>query len=146
MGALANITANNGEPTPVAYTFAPLGPDAKGVQWFEQVSPAPSTGQAAVRISASIRRAVSTGRGQAANGIARVELAIWLPTMETLASNNAGFVPPPTVAYVQHARITYLLPERGTSQERKNLRVLTANAIANNQNVLDMIDKLQPMF
>lgn len=147
MGALVNITANNGDATPVAHTFAPLGPDAKGVQWFEQVTPTPVNGQAAIRISAHIRRAVKQGPGrQQLSGVARVELAIWLPTMETLASNGAGITPPPTVAYEQHARFTYLLPERGTTQERKNLRVLTANLIANNQNFLDMIEKLQPMF
>lgn len=147
MGALVNLTASNGEATPVAHTFAPLGPDAKGVQWFEQVTPTPVNGQAAIRISAHIRRAVKQGPSrQQLNGVARVELAIWLPTMETLASNDAGITPPPTVSYEQHARLTYLLPERGTTQERKNLRVLTANLIANNQNILDMIEKLQPMF
>lgn len=147
MGALVNLTANNGDATPVAYTFAPLGPDAKGVQWFEQVTPTPSNGQAAVRISAYIKRAVKQGPGrQQLTGVARVEFAIWLPTMETLSSSDGGFTPPPTVSYEQHARLTYLLPERGTTQERKNLRVLAANLIANNQNLVDMIDKMQPMF
>lgn len=147
MGALTNLTANNGEATPVAHTFAPLGPDAKGVQWFEQITPAPINGQAAIRMSAYIRRAVKQGPGrQQLSGVARIELAIWLPTMETLASNDAGITPPPTVAYEQHARITYLLPERGTVQERTNLRVLAFNLITNNQIVRDMIEKLQPMF
>lgn len=147
MGALTNLTANNGDATPVAYTFAPLGPDAKGVQWFEQVTPTPVNGQAAVRVSAYIRRAVKQGPGrQQLTGVARVELAVWLPTMETLASNDAGIIPPPTVAYEQHVRITYLLPERGTTQERKNLRTLAANLIANNAIIIDTIDKMQPMF
>lgn len=146
MGALSNLTANNGEAAPVAHTFAPLGPDAKGVQWFEQITPTPINGQAAIRLSASIRRAVKSGSGRQLSGVARVELAIWVPTMETLASNDAGITPPATVAYEQHARITYLLPERGTMQERKNLRALAIGLIAGNQNVSDMIDKLQPMF
>lgn len=147
MGALANLSAENGEATPVAYTFTPLGPDAKGVQWFEQITPTPVNGQAAVRVSAYIRRAVKQGPSrQQLTGIARIELAIWMPTMETLASNDAGITPPPTVAYEQHARITYLLPERGTLQERKNLRALASTLISNNTLIKDLIEKLQPMF
>jgi hypothetical protein len=147
MGALTNLTASNGEATPVAHTFVPLGPDAKGVQWFEQVTPTPVNGQAAIRVSAYLRRAVKQGPGrQQLNGIARLEFAIWLPTMETLASNDAGITPPPTVAYEQHARITYLLPERGTQQERKNLRALTSNIINGNSIIVEMIEKLQPLF
>lgn len=146
MAALSDITAINGDATPVSYTFTPLGPDAKGVQWFEQTTPTPANGQAAARLSCSIKRAVRNGSRQSLTGIAKVEFGIYLPVMETMASNDAGITPPPTVAYECAARVVYFLPERSTMAERKNLRVLAANLIATNVSVRNIVDQLQPLF
>lgn len=143
MGALANLVALDAETTPVSHTFVPLGPDANGVQWFEQTNPAAANPAAAKRISISIRRAKPA---DVLKGVARITIQLWSPIMETLASNDAGITPPPTVAYQLFARIEYVFPERSTEQERKNVRVLLANMATNNGIILDVIQKLQPLF
>lgn len=145
MGQLANIVANNGAATPVAHTFTPLGPDANGVQWFEQATPAPANARAAARISVSAKRPKLAGT-KALDGIAKVEFGMWLPSMETLATSDSGITPPPTVAYELQARVTLFLPERSTVQDRKNLRMLMVNAIGLDAGLVDVIDQLRPMY
>lgn len=54
MGAVTNIVINDAQATPVAHTFVPLAPDAKGVWWFEDQSPASPIGYK--RISLSLTR------------------------------------------------------------------------------------------
>lgn len=145
MAALGNLTSVNGESTPVTYQFSPLGPDDKGTQWFEQTSPAPINGQAAARFSASLRRSIQPG-GKL-TGIARAEFAMWIPTMETVATGDSGIAPPPTTAYTCAAREVYMLPERSTKQERKNLRVLFSSTKGStNPSIVSMVEDLQNLY
>lgn len=144
MAALAVLLSVDGAATPVSYQFAPLGPDDKGVQWFEQTAPVPTNGQAAARFSASLKRAIQPG-GKL-TGISRVEFALWYPTMETVSTSDAGIAPPPTTAYTCAVRGSYLLPERSTKQERKNLRVLYSKTIEGNASIVSMIDDLQNLY
>lgn len=143
MGALANLTAADGATTPVTHTFVPLGPDSNGVQWFEQTNPVPANAAAAKRISISIKRAKV---GQKLTGVAKITAQMWYPVMETVGTSDSGITPPPTVAYTLFARIEYFMPERSTEQERKDFRVLTANMIASNQIIVDLITRLQPLY
>ncbi len=145
MAALAAFTINNGDATPVAYTFTPTGPDSNGVQWFEQTTPTPTNSRAAARVSASLKRP-PVGNSLAGK-IATVEFGLWLPFMETVANNSAGLTPAPTLAYEEIFRITYKLPERSTAADRKNLRVLGFNLTANANTLLaSMVDNLQALY
>lgn len=142
MGALAAVAANDGEIVPVGHTFTPLGPDKDGVQWFEQSTPAPANALAAKRVSVSIKRA---DPGKQQNGVARLTLRMWYPVMETLSTSDSGITPPPTVAYQLYAEVRYVIPERSTEQERKNLRVLLINFAAVGI-IQDVLTKLQPLY
>lgn len=142
MAALAPVTANDGETTPVSHTFAPLGPDKDGVQWFEQTNPIPANALAAKRVSVQLKRATP---GKQQNGVSRCTYRIWLPVMETLSTSDSGITPPPTVAYQLFAEVRYVIPERSTEQERKNLRMLLAN-FGGNSIITDVLVKLQPLY
>lgn len=142
MAALAAVTAIDGETTPVNHSFTPLGPDKDGIQWFEQTTPAPANALAAKRVSVSIKRAVP---GKQQNGVARLILRLWYPVMETLSTSDSGIIPPPTVAYQLYAEVRYVIPERSTEQERKNLRVLLINFGASGI-ITDVLQKLQPLY
>lgn len=142
MAALAAVTATDGETTPVNHSFTPLGPDKDGIQWFEQTTPAPANALAAKRVSVSIKRAVP---GKQQNGVARLILRLWYPVMETLSTSDSGIIPPPTVAYQLYAEVRYVIPERSTEQERKNLRVLLINFGASGI-ITDVLQKLQPLY
>lgn len=128
MPQAANIVINDGAATPVAHTFTPLGKDEKGVFWFVQVAPASANALGAKRIGISISRPTN---GNRLSGNARVVLSLWNPVLETLGTNSAGIVPPPTLAYQCTDRQTFDLPERSTKQERKDTRVLMKNLLDN---------------
>lgn len=142
MPALIALLPNDGETVPVQHTFTPLGPDADGVQWFEQTTPAPANSLAAKRFSVSIKRAAP---GKTLNGVARITGRFWMPVMETLATSDSGIMPAPTVAYQLYAEVRYVIPERSTEQERKNMVALTKN-LTSASTILDVIHKLQPLY
>lgn len=147
MSALAAISGvNDGELTPVAHTFTPVGRTKDGYWIFEQTTPTPDNALSAIRCHVRlVRESMSSAAGTKLGGAARVHLRMWLPIMETLSTNDAGIVPPPTVAYTLFAEANYVLPERSTEQQRKNLRVLTSGTIVSSQ-ILDMIYKLQDPY
>lgn len=139
----ANIVINDGATTPVAHTFSPIGKDDKGVQWFEQTTPAPVNPMGAKRISYTQTRVLNPDKQL--TGASRVVYALWIPTLETLGNNSAGILPPPSLAYSEKARVEYSLAERSTTQERKDTRVLTLNLLSHAMAIAN-VDTLQPSY
>lgn len=142
MPQAANIVINDGASTPVAHTFTPMGKDEKGVFWFEQVTPAPTNPLGARRIGISISRPTN---GNRLTGDARAVVSLFSPVLETLGTNAAGIVPPPTLAYQCTDRQQFTLPERSTSQERKDTRVLMKN-LMDNALVVAVVEQLQAIY
>jgi hypothetical protein len=143
MPAAANIVINDGAGSPVAHTFSPLGKDPKGVYRFEQTVPTPTNVASAKRLGVSQVR--SFGTKGALTSQSKVIWTIDYPTMETLGTNDAGITPAPTVAYVNSKREEYTLPERGSTQERKDVRTFGINLGAN-AIYIATIDALQPVY
>ena len=57
----------------------------------------------------------------------RVRIGLHEPIMETVSNNTvAGIAPAPTVSYVSRAFVEFVLPERSSLQNRKDLRKMTA--------------------
>jgi hypothetical protein len=137
------ITINDGAATPVAHTFTPIGKDEKGVMWFEQTTPAPTSPLGAKRIG--YRQARVLDSRKQLTGSSKAVYTLHVPTLETLANNSAGIVPPPTVAYVEVARVEFDLAERSTQQERKDTRVLAMNLLAHAMPTAN-VDTLQPTY
>jgi len=144
MPSAANVTINDGSATPVAYTFAPIQKDEKGVIWFEQVTPSPTNLLGAYRLSYKQVRGASQSDPRL-SGVGTCVYALWLPTLETVGTSDSGITPPPTVAYRDVARLAFDLPERGTSAERKNLRAFAFNLLQNAVAVQN-IDNLQTTY
>lgn len=143
MPQLTAVTINDGAATPVATTFSPLGKDETGVFWFEQTSPAPSNVLGATRIGYKQMRAMA--RGTQLTTSSKVVYTISIPTLQTLGTADNGIPPPPTLAYVEAARIELTLPERGQKASRKNLRSFAMNLMAHAMAVAN-IDDLQPSY
>lgn len=143
MPQAANVVIDDGAGTPVAHTFTPIGKDDKGVMWFEQTTPAPTSPIGAKRIGYKQTRVLDQRQQQ--TGVSKVVYTLAVPTLETLANNSAGITPPPTVAYVERARLEFDLAERSSKQERKDTRVLLANFVAHAMAVAN-IDDLQPTY
>lgn len=143
MPQASTITINDGASTPVAHTFSPLGKDADGVFWWEQTTPAPTNKLGAKKIGYKQTRELSMKNQLTASS--RASYTLWVPTLETLANNSAGIVPPATVAYREIARIEFTLAERSLQQERKDTRVLISNLLAHAMAVSN-VDTLEPTY
>lgn len=135
MAAIAPITINDGKATPVAHVFNPI-----------QSSPPTyhENGNAAVPIVGENEILISLKKG---NGtIQKAVVTLRVPVLEVQSgSSYAGYEAPPKVAYYMQANIEFFLPNRSTPAQRKDLRVLAANLLANAQ-VVSLVDSLETPY
>ena len=143
MPAAANIVISDGAATPVAHTFSPIGQDSKGVWWYEQINPVPTNALGAKRLGIKVVRVMERNR---LTGNAKVTITVQNPTLETLGTKDSGLTPPPTVAYVNHARVEFDYPERGSLQERKDTRAFVAALTSATGPILSVIENLNPVY
>jgi hypothetical protein len=144
MSAVANIVLADAQATPVNHTFIPLGTDTKGVWWFEDQTGASSIGYN--RISLLLSRAGNPAPGSnSGERMNRVKIGIHTPTLETLGTNDAGIIPPPTVSYVNRVNLEFVLPEQNSLQNRKDLRKFCQFLCADAQ-VIGMVENLQNVY
>lgn len=144
MSAVANIVLNDAQATPVAHTFIPLGPDKNGAWWFEDQSSANAIGYN--RVSIHLTRAALASQGQSSGErVNRVKIGIHTPVLETLGTADSGITPPPTVAYVPRCNIEFIINERASLQNRKDLRKYAQFLMADTQ-VVSSIESLQNIF
>jgi len=61
--------------------------------------------------------------------VCRSIMTVDLPTGETLGTSGSGYTPPPTVAYVNRAKLEVISPERSTLTNRKDVRAFVYNAL-----------------
>lgn len=149
MPAIAAITLANGEATPVNHTFNPLGQDAKtGIWWFEDTNPrvAATSTLGYPRIGIRTKREVEHAVGVTAkNLVSRVEVTIALPQLETLGTGSSGYLPAPTVAYVDRFKGEFLLSSRDSAPDRKDVLAYAKNIFANAQ-VVDLVQNLSAYY
>jgi len=132
----SNIVLADALGTPVNHTFVPMGPDEKGVFWFEDSSANGAT--AAIgswRISAELKRPPPANAGTSSAGRTfRAVVGLHEPILEVLGTNTVSGIPPsPQVAYAPRVFAEFVLPERTTLQNRKDLRKMIANLLAEAQ-------------
>lgn len=145
MSAVTAIVLADALGSPANHTFTPLGPDSDGIWWFEDQSQSSPIGY--WRISLRLKRTPPAGNGQAAvaNRVNRVTLAFHMPSLEALGTSDSGLTPPPTISYIDRGSVEFVLPERDTLQNRKDLRKMLKNLIDNTQ-VVDMVESLQNVY
>jgi hypothetical protein len=144
MSAVANIVLNDALGSPVAHTFIPLGPDKLGAWWFEDQSPTNAIGYN--RISIQLVRAAIASQGTSSlERTNRVKIGLHTPSLETLGTADNGITPPPTVAYVPRMNVEFIMNERATLQQRKDLRKFGQFLLADAQ-VVAMVEALQGVY
>lgn len=144
MAAVTPIVLPDAQATPVNHTFVPLGPDTKGIWWFEDQSAVSAVGYNRISISL-VRPPPATATTRSENRVNRVKVGLYLPALETMGNNSAGIVPAPTVAYVERVSIEFTLPERATLQNRKDARKFALGVLADAQ-VVFAIELLQNLY
>jgi hypothetical protein len=138
MPALANIVVNDGAGTPVSHTFNPL--ELSDGYVFEDRSGGIPIGYHSIFFK--MKRPPTSSRTDQER-VARVTLNVSFTVLEqTSPSTGTGIEPAPTVAYVLRSNQEWLLPMRSTQQNRKDLRAITANTLAdtNVKKVLEDLD------
>lgn len=126
MSALAPLFLPDGATTPVTHSFYPVRIDAAGVATYADRSSGIALGFPT--FTYSIRSPLTKGTSRNYKVMAKMVL----PVLEvTSPSTSTGIQPAPTKAYDLIATVEFVLPERSSLQERKNLLAFTWNALAN---------------
>jgi len=144
MSAVATITLQDAQATPVAHNFVPLGPDKNGVWWWEDQTGAASIGYN--RLSMALIRPSPAQPGQSsAERVNRLRLGIYTPKLEALGVSDSGFTPSPTIAYAPRAVMELIMSERSVLQDRKDLRKYAQFFLADAQ-VIAAAESLQNVW
>lgn len=127
MAAIADITAYDGESTPVAHVFYAdhVEYDGNNLQalWGEKVAGVPEYAQGTMTLS----------KKKVASGMTRVGLRVNLPVLESVSGANlSGYTAAPKVAYVDSSEQVQWVHSRSLAQGRQNSRQLLRNVAGNN--------------
>lgn len=137
MPTFANISVLDGQPTPVAHVFSPESNSGLEANYAERTSGI-SLGYPKLKLNMQL--------AEKNKPLNKVRVRFSVPKLETISgSTTAGLTPAPRLAYVATFDGTFIFHERATKQERKDLRVLLANILAN-ASVVEVIDDLAPVY
>lgn len=145
MPAVTNIVLNDAQATPVAHTFVPVGQDTNGVWWFEDQSQATPAGY--WKISVKMTRPAPAAPGKATDGRKiPVRICLYEPVLENVTNSTvSGVAPAPVVSYLPWAEVNFILPERASLQNRKDLRKMLASLLADTS-VVAVVETLQALY
>jgi hypothetical protein len=139
MTAIAALTIADGQATPVTKTFSPVNIDAMGVAKWADRSGGIAIGYPVV--SFSMRQPTKAFRSY------RVTTKVVLPILEqTSASTATGIQPAPTKAYDLIFNGEFVLPERSTLAQRKDILAFAKNYLANAAVVTAAIENFESVF
>lgn len=130
MPALASITINDGQATPVAHTFNPVGPDKNGVQFYHDQSGGIAIGFPSISLDLKVPGQAIPGQSSKASRVYRASFKMILPILEVTTSSATGIEPAPTKAYDLTVKGEFILPERSTLDNRKDILAYARNLLA----------------
>lgn len=141
MTTATNIVLADALATPVNHTFIPTGRDEKDVFWFVDQSQSNEIGY--WKVSVAIKKPSMPRPGETSSSrVTRIVITLHEPILETLSNNAAGYTPAPTVAYIPKASTEYVLHERSSLQNRKDIRKMNFN-LQNDANIIAVVEQLQ---
>jgi len=124
MTAIAALTLADGQATPVNHTFSPVNIDSAGIAKWADRSGGIALGFPIVTFS--MRAPTKTSR------VYKVSRKIVVPVLEqTSASTATGIQPAPTLSYSLTHNEEWILPERSTLAQRKDLLAYVKNMTNN---------------
>lgn len=135
MSLQANLVLNDGQATPVARTFSARGADLKLANYID-VSGGIGIGMGKITLSYV--------QANAANGSYKVEARITLPVMETISGSDGGYTPIPKVAFNLFAKCEFVVPNRASLQNRKDILAYAKNLLAHTLMTETVVDYNPP--
>lgn len=146
MPALAPIVINDGASTPVAHTFNPSGPDKNGVTYLYDRSGGIAIGFPSLALDLREPLPAKAGQASYANRIFRATAKVVFPVLEvTSPTTGTGIQPAPTKSYDMTVKIEFLLPERSSLQNRKDILAYAKNILANG-NMTSLVQDLEAIY
>lgn len=122
MASAVNIVLADALATPVNHTFIPIGKDQNGTFWYEDQSQPNALGYWKLSIAVTKPLPGAPNQSSVSDRVVRVKLAIHEPSLETLGTADNGLTPPPTISYIVRGSVEFILPERCSLQNRKDIR------------------------
>lgn len=146
MPALASLVINDGAATPVAHTFNPSGPDKNGVNYFYDRSGGIAIGFPSVSLDLKEPPVAPAGTSSKSNRVYRASVKVTMPVLEvTSASTGTGIQPAPTKGYDLVFKGEFIIPERSTLQNRKDILAYAKNALAHTF-VTSLVNDLESIY
>lgn len=145
MPTAANIVIADAQATPVNHTFVPIGRDSKdpSIFWYEDQSAANAIGNWRINISLKRPTAAFNAGDNSRNRNFVVIIGLYEPTLETVSNNTVSGIPPaPTIAYTMKSLHQFVISERSTLQNRKDIRKM-AGLLVSDAQVIAVIESLQ---
>jgi hypothetical protein len=137
----SNIVLADAQASPVNHTFVPIGRDKNGIYWFEDQSASNAIGFWKISIEL-VKPPTAVAKQSSEGRTIRCKVGLHEPILETVSNNTvSGIAPAPTVSYVPRSFNEFVLPERASLQNRKDLRKMNANLLADAQ-VIAVIETL----
>lgn len=119
MPAFADIVIKDGAATPVDKTFSVKKTVGTVSVWEERSSGIPV---AYTKLQSETKES---------DTVRRVKLSVSLPVLEAVAGVNAqGYTPAPAVAFMLRGNVEFILPQRCSTQNRKDIAAFVKNALA----------------
>lgn len=123
MSAIAVLTLSDGQAAPVAHTFAPVNITNDVAKWADRVGGI-ALGYPVVTFS--VRPPTNGSRAY------KVSAKVVTPILElTSPSTATGIQPAPTKAYDLLCNVDFVLPERSSLAQRKDILAFVKNLLAN---------------
>lgn len=138
MAAIASMTLADGQATAVNHTFAPVNIDAAGVaKWADRVG--------GIALGYPIATLMLRQPSKASRNY-KVTIKVVTPVLELTAPSTAtGIQPAPTKAYDLIGTTEFILPERSSLAERKNLSAFLKNLLSH-VNVTNAIENFESVY
>jgi hypothetical protein len=73
---------------------------------------------------------LSYDQANTGNGAYRVEARVTIPVMETISGSDGGYTPQPKVAFNLFAKVEFVVPNRASLQNRKDILAYAKNLLA----------------
>jgi len=138
MTAIAALTLNDGQATPVAHTFAPVDINAGVAKWADRAGGI-ALGYPVVTFS--MRQPTKASRNY------KVTAKVVTPILEqTSASTSTGIQPAPTKAYDLVGNIEFILPERSTLAQRNDFLAYVKNFLANAAVITPAVQNFESVY
>lgn len=137
MGAFASKVLNDGQAAPVAHTFSPVTIAGELALWQDR---APAVALGFLTLSQFLKRPSKESRTY------KLTLKVVTPVLEVTAPTTVtGIQPAPTLAYNLIGSVEFVLPERSSLQERKDILAYVKNALAH-VDVTNGVQNLETVF